>query len=52
MTAGGGGEVTPFYFFDICSSWVERSLHVEFQLLRKLLWKLSRVGGGVGGWIN
>jgi hypothetical protein len=26
-------EVTPFLFVDICSSWVERSLHVEFQLI-------------------
>ena len=40
-----GGEVTPFFFVDICSSWVERSLHVEFQLLRKLIWYWPGVVG-------
>ena len=35
MTAGGGGG-DPNFVLDISSSWVERSLHVEFQLPRML----------------
>ena len=45
---GGDGVGDPNFVLDISSSWVERSLHVEFQLLRKLLWYSP--GGCPAGW--
>jgi hypothetical protein len=32
LWGGGGGEGDPNFFLDISSSWVEISLHTEFQL--------------------
>ena len=56
----GGGD--PNLFLDISSRWVERSLHAEFQLPRKLppaISLLFRTGGGraaggqrAGGWLE
>ena len=40
-------DCDPNFFLDISSSWLERSLHAEFQLPRKLFHYYSgRVGGG------
>ena len=48
---GGGGSGDPNFFLDISSSWVEISLHTEFQLPRLpgsrfASFRLNPMGGG------